>query len=179
MVSATTLKEPVFQILLLDVETGREPRELCLSGRDVAQVKNVAFSRDGAVLVASSWDRRLTVWNAHTGELIRATRRHSAWASPMVFSPDGQLLAVGTINGAIVFWRLDDLLGSGEPREALTLLALDAGTQWLAYTPDGYYDCSAGAADCLLWRRGSEFLTVNQAASEYHRPDLLAKALAP
>jgi len=179
MVFPSTLGEPIFQILLLDVETGQELRELRLSGDYVGRVRNVAFSRDGAVLVASSWDGRLTIWNAQTGELIRATRRHSAWADPMLFSPDGQLLAVGTMDGAIVLWRVEDLLGSGKPREALTLLALDAGTQWLAYTPDGYYDCSPGAADCLLWQSGSEFLTMNQAASEYHRPDLLAKALAP
>ncbi|MFQ6132777.1 MAG: hypothetical protein ACE5R4_12115 [Armatimonadota bacterium] len=49
--------------------------------------------------------------------------------------------------------------------------------EWLAATPEGYYDCSNRVTRLITWRVGDELLPVHAYEDTYHRPDLVARAL--
>jgi len=59
-----------------------------------APVSSVAFSPDGSLLAASSWDGWVRVWNVNEGWLKYAVKAYSGWARCAAFSPDGEILAV-------------------------------------------------------------------------------------
>jgi hypothetical protein len=55
--------------------------------------------------------------------------------------------------------------------------ALKSKPEWIAYTPEGYYTGSENAARYIRWRVGDKLLPAEAYAKEFHRPDLVQKAL--
>lgn len=166
-----------FQMRLHDVESGALLREFALA-QPKGRLMEMAFSPDGTVLAASSYNGTIFLWDPVTGELLRAIDSGRRWPMALDFSRDGRLLAMGNCDGSLLLWRMPEVMESKSPRPAVTLVALDQGTEWLAYTPQGYYDCSPGAEDYLIWRSGSEFLGPTALARRFHRPDKIRAALA-
>jgi WD40 repeat protein len=118
-------------VRLWDVATGR-PIGAPLVGHETA-VWNVAFSPDGSTLASSSLDA-IMLWDASDGRPIRNRLTGSAYpfATHVAFSPDGRILAIGTMGGAIHLWDmvLDNATG----------LALEGHTNQItsvAFSPDG------------------------------------------
>jgi hypothetical protein len=54
-----------------------------------------------------------------------------------------------------------------------------AADDWLAYTPDGFYEGSTGIDRYLAWRVGDDLQTPDSLNPQLHRPDRLAAALKP
>jgi WD40 repeat protein len=75
-------------LLLTDSKTGKVLRRL-KGHRE--PVNRVVFSPDGKVLASASSDRRVLLWNAATGKLLR-TLAHSGPVRDIAFSPDGKQL---------------------------------------------------------------------------------------
>jgi hypothetical protein len=50
-------------------------------------------------------------------------------------------------------------------------------TDWIAQTPDGYYDASSGAAKYIRWRVGNNLLPATAYEKKYHRPDIVQATL--
>jgi WD40 repeat protein len=167
----------LFQVRLHNVATGELLREFVLPWPHGRVIK-VAFSPDGRLLAVGNHDSVVFLWDPATGQLIRAFGGRGGCIRVLDFSPDGRLLAVGGRDGALTIWRVADVLQSKTPREAVTLVAVDDGADWFAYTPRGYYDCSPGAERYLLWRLGNEFQGPEALASRFHRPKAIQKALA-
>ena len=72
-----------------------------------------AISPDGNTVVTGGWDRRLLVWDAHTGEVV--TERSLAWlVRRSRFSPDGHLLGVAA-------WTPVNALNEGDSDPSLLL----------------------------------------------------------
>jgi len=53
----------------------------------------VAYSPDGQLLASGGNDKKVKLWNANTGELLKTLEGHVAGIGKMKFSPDGRLLA--------------------------------------------------------------------------------------
>lgn len=53
----------------------------------------------------------------------------------------------------------------------------EVSTDWLAFTPEGYYDGSEGAKRFIRWRVGDELFPAERYESTFHRPDLVQKTL--
>jgi len=47
----------------------------------------------------------------------------------------------------------------------------------LTYILDGYYDASPGAAQFIHWRAGDKLYSTAKYEKQFHRPDLVQKAL--
>ncbi|MCS7264383.1 MAG: WD40 repeat domain-containing protein [Armatimonadetes bacterium] len=58
-----------------------------------APVSSVAFSPEGSLIAASSWDGQLRVWNAAEGSLRYTLTAHTGWVRCIAFSPNGNLIA--------------------------------------------------------------------------------------
>jgi WD40 repeat protein len=69
-------------------------------GRESTGIFSVAISADGQTL-ASGTLKAIKLWNINTGELIQIL----SGCTPVIFSPDGQMLVSGDECGGIKIWR--------------------------------------------------------------------------
>ncbi len=53
-----------------------------------------------------------------------------------------------------------------------------SATDWIAFTPEGYYTASPGAARYIRWRVDGKLLPAETYAKEFNRPDLVSKAIS-
>jgi WD40 repeat protein len=92
-------------------------------------------------------------------------------------APDRGLVVVAFGDGTIRWRRLSD------GHEILALFIHPDGKRWVAWTPQGYYDASAGADDFVGWQvnRGydhaPDFFPASQFREQFYRPDVIARVL--
>ncbi|KAL2816139.1 WD40-repeat-containing domain protein [Aspergillus granulosus] len=79
-------------------------------------VTSVAFSPNGQLLASGSLDRTVRLWDTATGGLKQTLEDtttgglqqtlegHSLWVTSVAFSPNGQLLASGSVDGTVRLW---------------------------------------------------------------------------
>jgi WD40 repeat protein len=98
-----------------------------------------------------------------------------AWG--LNITPNRRLVVGAFGDGTIRWLRLSD------GREILALFIHPDGERWVAWTPQGYYDASAGADDLIGWQvnRGydnpPDFFSASQFRDQYYRPDVIARVL--
>ena len=159
-----------------DWRNGSVPR---LSGKPLTLKKNetsrslaIAPDRRSFVLGTDWYLRR---FGADGGEVWSAPLPAPAWA--IGISADGRLAAAALGNGTIGWYRYAD----GLP--LLSLFMTRDGTRWVLWTPDGYYDASAGREDLIGWHvnrgpdQAADWVEAGQLRDRYYRPELVATVL--
>jgi WD40 repeat protein len=102
--------------------------------------------------------------------------RHADRVWSLAPSPDGRYLLSGSGDQTIRVYTLD--------RKEPLLSIFAAGTEWVAWTPEGYYAASAGGEKLMGWHvnNGLEALGTFYPASRFHaslyRPDVIERLLA-
>jgi hypothetical protein len=92
-------------------------------------------------------------------------------------TPDGRLVVVAYNDGTIRWLRLSD------GKELLALFMHPDGKRWVAWTPKGYYDASAGGDELIGWHvnhgldQSPDFYPVSQFGSRFYRPDVIRRVL--
>jgi len=154
---------------LWDATTGREIR--AFSGHR-GMINAVVFSPDGRLAMSGGADNALKLWETATGRELRALQ-HGDEVHLAAFSPDGQLALSGSKDGTVCLWDIQH----GE--ELVKFIALGNG-EWVAVTPDGYYDSSPAGEEGMYWvtQPGIESFSVQQFASLFRRPDIIRARLA-
>lgn len=143
-----------------------------------SSVNFLAFSPDGTTLVVGNLrDNGVTLWNVASGRSERTIKDLGGTVRAVAHTPAGLVMAVSGEDGTITLWS------GATGRRLVTLLILpgnqsQSSTEWIAYTPDGYYDASPGAEKFIRWRAGNEIHPAAQYRSAFHRPGLLRKALS-
>lgn len=126
-----------------EVATGKP---LCICQGADPHRRDVVFSPDGKLLAARDNDF-IQFWDAATGRPLERART-SALVTSLAFSPDGQLLAFGSMTGVIDVW---DLLAG---QQAMHLAGHTNRVKHLAFSPDGQFLASGGIDGSVkLWDR--------------------------
>ncbi|XP_077370168.1 PWP2 small subunit processome component [Festucalex cinctus] len=91
-----------FEIFLWSMQTGRLLEVL---GGHEGPVSCLCFSPVQSILASSSWDGTIRLWDMMDSWQVKETLHLTADALSVVYRPDGQELAVATLNGEISFWN--------------------------------------------------------------------------
>ncbi|KIK32110.1 hypothetical protein CY34DRAFT_102217 [Suillus luteus UH-Slu-Lm8-n1] len=101
-------------LCLWDLETGLVLKKMEGHSSDVLAL---AVSRDGRIIASGDLGGELIVWHGETGKsLTQPIKAHSKHISSVDFSPDGTVLATGSLYG-IKFWCTKTWEMQGEPVE--------------------------------------------------------------
>jgi WD40 repeat protein/uncharacterized caspase-like protein len=96
------------------------------TGEHTDRVSHALFTKDGKQVITGSWDKTVRIWDAETGEMLRAIRLPAypgtqGMIYAMALSPDERFLAVA---GASVEAEVKNVTGKGE---YVTMLNLATG----------------------------------------------------
>jgi WD40 repeat protein len=160
------------EVILWDLETGQPRRRL--DGVENT-MWSLAFSRDGTLLAGGNSKDVVKVWDSATGaERMRLPLAH---ARPVVFSPDGKLLAAGygwgttgkPGGGGVVLWD------TATWKERATYQDFKLVTFSAAFSPDGRTLAAAnGDGTVKLWS-----VRVGQSLAPAPPPEIAIAGTAP
>ncbi|HYV38762.1 MAG TPA: WD40 repeat domain-containing protein [Gemmataceae bacterium] len=132
---------------LWDATTGKLLRRFSPQHRD--KLRLVGFSPDGNIVAATTrWDMdgSIVFWSVATGEPIHHTGGHLESVTSIVFSPNGKILASGSVDTTVRLW---------EPAKSTELACLrghKAGVTAVAFAPNGELLASSSYdGDIRLW----------------------------
>jgi WD40 repeat protein len=152
---------------VLDASTGKALYRL--KGHS-SVVFSLAFSPDAKLLASGSGDTRIKLWDAVSGKLLRTLEGHTRLVRSVAFSPDGRLLASGGGKNETKIWSVTT------GKLLVTFQAFNDGN-WIAYTPDGYYNSSQGASKYITWRVGNRIFDEPKYEAQFLRPEIIAERL--
>ncbi|XP_040037012.2 PWP2 small subunit processome component isoform X1 [Gasterosteus aculeatus] len=99
-----------FEIFLWSMQTGRLLEVL---GGHEGPVSCLSFSPVRSVLASASWDRTVRLWDMLDSWQVKETLLLTSDGLSVTYRPDGQELAVATLNGEISFWNPDAATQTG------------------------------------------------------------------
>jgi WD40 repeat protein len=124
------------KVVLWDVMNQQELRTW--NPQPNARFFGIEFSPDSSLLATFSWEsRNLQLWDVESGKLIRKFGDYSTGIASAVFSPDGNLLAVGSKNRAQI-WEIE----TGKSMQIFRVP--DESAHDLAFSPSGDILATAG-----------------------------------
>jgi len=143
-------------VRLWDIETGTEltpplighgPASAKLPYGDV---RSVAFSPDGRLILSGSFDGTARLWDVETRREVKQFRGHTGLVSSVSFSADGRLILTASYDKTLKIW--DATTG----RLVRTLQGHLGVPQSAVFTPDGRFvlSCEAdggGSEDVWVW----------------------------
>lgn len=135
--------------------TRASPLLLALKAGADESVTSVAFSPDGKLAASGSFDGKIRIYDAGSGEMLRAiATEHNSGIRSMAFSPDGRAVATA---GYHMDKRIP-ICDSATGRLVRSLAGHDEiETYAVAFSPDGKWLASAGSdRGVLVWDLGSD-----------------------
>lgn len=176
-VENTELASPVTSAPGMKVEHWKEDTAPTLNGKRLKlepyETSHAIAVNGGRLLLGTDWWLRLF---DHAGLQIWL-QRAPTWAKAVNITPDGRLAVAASGDGTIRWYRMRDGV------ELLALFPHVDGKRWVAWTPQGYYDASAGGDELIGWHvnRGADqeadFFPAKQFSEQFNRPDIIALVL--
>jgi WD40 repeat protein len=112
-------------------------------------VNALTISPDGHTLAAATGTRagggrQIVLWNLRRRRPSLLLTAHRDLVTSVAFSPDGSLLASGSVDRTVILWQLH------QGRPARTLTGHTARVNTLAFSPDGHLLATAGRDQTIL-----------------------------
>jgi WD40 repeat protein len=111
--------------------------------------RRVAVSRDGQFIASGDDGGELIAWNREGEPLTQPIKIHSREIWWLDFSPDGTLLASGSLDSTVELWNTKIWQVQGDP--------INCGAQinCVRYSPSGEYLAIATSTDIQIWHSGT------------------------
>lgn len=122
------------EVIVWDLETRQQKFSVPM---DQTTVRNVAFSPDGKLLAAATFNRKLTVFDASDGKIIHQLEGHTNHLNAVAFSPDGKTIASAGLDKTVRLWN-------AETGEQLKQIAFPVQAFGVAFSSDGKYLAACG-----------------------------------
>ena len=150
------------QATLLEVESGKElPRIRRVSAGSIPP----ALSRSGHRLLGMTSEDSLRVWSLPDGKVVFHHSFQGTNVTALALTPDGSHLAVGTSDGWIFVWRIDN-------KQEMRRLMSGAPAARLAFSPDGRMLAEAAPGETIKVKWQLPGGTIYDSRSPHYR-DLL------
>ena len=109
-------------------------------------VRCVIFSPDGQLLISSSYDHKVIVWDVKSGRALYSLPTQGTTILSLAFHPQGGLLALGLNDHTV---RLCDL---ATKQFVAKLIGHTNSVECIRFSPDGQWMASASADETvILW----------------------------
>ena len=110
---------------------------------------SMALSADGGLVASASWDGRVGLWDAASGQRLAILQGHTGMVSTVALSADEHLVASGSVDGKARLWET----GTGQP--AGTLQGHTGVVYGVRLSGDGRLVASCGADGTVrMWDTG-------------------------
>ena len=93
----------VNDIIIFDAVTGSQIT--ALSGH-TGDIRSLASSLDGTLLVSGSGDKTIKLWDVQTGGVIKTFCGHTGWVQSVSISADNTIIASGSYDETIRLWNI-------------------------------------------------------------------------
>ncbi|MCK5077912.1 MAG: WD40 repeat domain-containing protein, partial [Calditrichia bacterium] len=155
-----------------DINTGEEIRSFDMKFARNDCPYSITFSPNGKYVLSSGTFGPVILWDFITGEKIHTlkTGSNSTGGIPVAFSPDGSFAATGQSGETIKIWDLK------KAKEIASLTTFDDG-EWVAMTPEGYFNISQNGAKHLKVKVGNSTYSINNFFERYYYPTKLVQRL--
>lgn len=166
-----------FEIYLYSLQTGKFLEYL--TGHE-GPVSGVAFSPVSNLLISTSWDCTIRIWNLFEGsKCMRDTITFNHEVISVAFRPDGNQFAASLSNGQIVFFNPHTSDQIGAPIEGIgdlgtTQLITDASRDskkfflTLHYSADGSYLIAGGKSNFICIYHAQEKMLIKKIAVTFN-----------
>ena len=163
------------RVTLWDAQTGELRFELTPPEQAATAV---AFSPDGSLLAATSYDEKVYLYHTATGKPTGFFGKHARPTTDVVFLPTGGLVASGS-GGRAVGKNEVKIWNAADGEEILTINQHAAPVTAVVLSPDGHWLATAGQDKrILLWdvsglvrsESPAEPATANRPPAEAHKP---------
>jgi WD40 repeat protein len=133
-------------------------------------IRTVAYSPDGQSIATGSVDGGVGIWNVETGLERSRLNGHTDMVNSVSFSPDGRFLVSGSYDGTARVW-------STETGKEIIRFIVFIDDEWIAITPEGYYNSSKKGHVHLNIRKGIDIYGIEQFYDVFYRPDIVMAKL--
>ena len=157
---------------LWDSSSGELIRAYIVPSNKVWSAESVwssCFSPDGKFALSGTNDGYAKLWDISTGNLVKTFTGHTSVVSFARFSPDGKTIMTCSQDKSIKIWDVD----SGNEKVSL----FSYNNDWLAVTPDMYFDCSIGGSQSVSMVLNNHGYNIDQFALKNNRPDIILQRL--
>lgn len=172
IINTVRREDPSLQIL----RGGTRLRSIDLNSEEGRTHKGYTLSRDGLFVVTGGERGYLALYETETGKLLRRFYGHTNDVWAVALSPDNRFLVSASSDQTVKLWDIR----SGQ---YLLSFFIAADSEWVSWTPHGYYVSSSGGDRYFGWQMQSadneqpKFLDAAQFQRVFNRPDVVAKYL--